>query len=282
MSISRLRGGGGFLNIRFPTSPRGRSDRSQRKFTARRKTLPGFPWMGKFETTDQIAEYFGGNLIECLECGRCFRRLGCHLPRVHGLTMDQYREKYGLPWRRGLTSAASSQSYSDAMAARLADDDERRRLVERAAVARLKLQPGRNRKLAPALRVERAARVCGKQQKAYFTRAHADEMLRRVADGRTLRDVTKDADMPKMSWWHEWARENSGYRERYRAIVETLPFPVQARAEMLGDRFRQAVIELCADGLTNKEIGGRLGVHYQTVRVVTASIDAARRLGTTA
>jgi hypothetical protein len=60
-----------------------------------------------FKTRREIERYFSGNTIECLLCGRHFKRLQTHLAAKHDMTADEYKERFGLPWTRGLTSAAS-------------------------------------------------------------------------------------------------------------------------------------------------------------------------------
>ena len=68
-----------------------------------RTTKPPF-----FRTRQEVERYFGGKTIKCLLCGGRFRRLGGHLSVKHGMSVDDYRSRFGLPWSRGLTSAASS------------------------------------------------------------------------------------------------------------------------------------------------------------------------------
>ena len=60
-----------------------------------------------FRTRKEIERYFGGKTIKCLICGRRFQRLGFHLATKHDMSADDYRGRFGLPWSRGLTSAAS-------------------------------------------------------------------------------------------------------------------------------------------------------------------------------
>jgi ROS/MUCR transcriptional regulator protein len=71
---------------------------------ARAKTPPAF------KTRRDIERYFGGKMIECLLCRQRFRRLGGHLAAKHEMSVDEYRSQFGLPWTRGLTSAASVAS----------------------------------------------------------------------------------------------------------------------------------------------------------------------------
>jgi len=68
----------------------------------RRTILQGFPWDGKFETKEEVYDYFSGDKIQCLLCGKWFQRLPFHLKAIHDITSDEYKEMYGLPWKHGL------------------------------------------------------------------------------------------------------------------------------------------------------------------------------------
>ncbi|MCP4689611.1 MAG: hypothetical protein GY859_16275 [Desulfobacterales bacterium] len=65
-------------------------------------TLPGFPCERKLLTREERAGYFAGEKIQCLICGGWFRELSdAHLHSDHGVTLDEYRERFGLPANRG-------------------------------------------------------------------------------------------------------------------------------------------------------------------------------------
>ena len=68
-----------------------------------------------FKTRRDIERYFGGDTIECLICGRHFKRLQTHLAAKHDMAADDYKKWFGLPWTRGLTSATSltNSSWTD-------------------------------------------------------------------------------------------------------------------------------------------------------------------------
>jgi ROS/MUCR transcriptional regulator protein len=63
-----------------------------------------------FQTRREVERYFAGKTIECLLCGEQFDRLSPHLRRTHAMAPDAYREQFGLPWSRGLTSAVSHKA----------------------------------------------------------------------------------------------------------------------------------------------------------------------------
>ena len=78
-----------------------------------KSTLPGFPWKGKFTTKVEIDHYFSNpDGIQCLLCGQFFNNLSCHLNITHDISHEQYRARYGLPWRKGLVSRNVSKRLS--------------------------------------------------------------------------------------------------------------------------------------------------------------------------
>ena len=63
-----------------------------------------------FQTRREIERYFGGKTIQCLLCGKRFRRLASHLHYKHQMSADEYKASHGLPWSRGLASEDSSRN----------------------------------------------------------------------------------------------------------------------------------------------------------------------------
>lgn len=65
---------------------------------------PGFPRRGKFKTKEEVDAYFSSEKIQCLLCGKWFKSIGGnHMIHKLGITTDEYKEMFGLPWKRGLT-----------------------------------------------------------------------------------------------------------------------------------------------------------------------------------
>ena len=85
----------------------------EKRYKRRRKVLKGFPWDGKFQTKEEVHQYFSGDRIQCLLCGKWFKRLPTHLKAIHDMTSDEYKEMYGLPWKRGLCSEDHSLKLSE-------------------------------------------------------------------------------------------------------------------------------------------------------------------------
>jgi hypothetical protein len=82
-----------------------------------------YPVESPFLTIDALHDYFSQSRITCLLCGRKMHVLGKHLVSVHGVTSDQYREKYGIPWSYGLCSPSAANNYSKALKKRIESGD---------------------------------------------------------------------------------------------------------------------------------------------------------------
>jgi predicted transcriptional regulator len=85
----------------------------------KKSALPGFPLKAKFLAKNDIDEYFSNpEGIQCLLCGRIYKSLNGHLRIVHDISHEEYRRRYGLPWRRGLVSTEVSNRLSDLLTKR--------------------------------------------------------------------------------------------------------------------------------------------------------------------
>lgn len=85
-------------------APASRISRAKGNLSTRDRTMAA---PAHFKTLAQIHRYFGGRDITCLLCRKKFRRLASHLAFKHGITASAYKQRFGLPWSRGLTSATS-------------------------------------------------------------------------------------------------------------------------------------------------------------------------------
>lgn len=131
-------------------------ERAAARRAKRRKVKAGYPWTGKFETREQVEKYFSGDKIECLVCGRTMGKLGAHLIRIHGITDEQYKARYGLPWSRGLTCSETFDRHSKA----ITEHPERVAHMNRLAAEYQHLVVGASRReLPPFLEVEAIKRA---------------------------------------------------------------------------------------------------------------------------
>ena len=75
-----------------------------------------FGSLGKLTPTEVI-DYFNADPMPCLICGRGFQMLGRHVTLMHDMLVEEYCEKFGIPFRwnghTGLATMAQRQRMSD-------------------------------------------------------------------------------------------------------------------------------------------------------------------------
>lgn len=97
-----------------------------------------------FTTKKEVADYFAGDKIQCLICGKWFCCLAKHLVYKHNTTAEEYKETYNLPWGRGLVSdktfgrqaAALKKRYEEGEESLLKTPEEKRAIMQRAIDAK--------------------------------------------------------------------------------------------------------------------------------------------------
>lgn len=86
-----------------------------------RKPLNGYPVEQAFGSIASIRAYLSEDRIRCLRCGRRLRGLSYHLFKIHHMTVDEYREIYGIPWTYGLVCQETSSMISENSSRLVAD-----------------------------------------------------------------------------------------------------------------------------------------------------------------
>ena len=66
-----------------------------------------------FTKKTDIENYFNGDRIECLICPKWYKSLSGHINKAHGINVDQYKLKFGLPWSKGLCSCKTADKFRD-------------------------------------------------------------------------------------------------------------------------------------------------------------------------
>jgi hypothetical protein len=232
----------------------------------KRPPLRGFPWKGKFTSKEDIERYFSNpDGIQCLLCGRVVETLNGHLQMVHGTSHQQYRERYGLPWRRGLVSARLSNRLSQQTTERIRNGSFTPKPDNKAAVA--KIRAGGRRKDQPFVSVAKAekAKEQSKRNSRYSSQDFENVLSAMLSRKATLTDVCKDKNLPSRPMVLHYAESNPIFRERLLDTYYALPYAVQARADMFSPQFFEDLKRLRGRGLSAKEIGEELQVSFKTV-----------------
>jgi len=237
---------------------------TEKRKERRRKVLQGFPWDGKFETKEEVYDYFSDDKIQCLLCGKWFQRLPFHLKAIHAITSDEYREMYGLPWKRGLCSRDHSLKLSEILNKRRAngfhpDIDAAR---EKSRTSKRRQDQPFTKKIKPEIAISG-----NRKRKRYFHKDFQNVLKRMLDEHRTLAEVYRDPDMPTENAVYRYYRRNKEFRKALDAIYEKLPFSVQVRANKLNeDKFRKAIVSLQQSGFSAYKISRFLGVGENTIR----------------
>ena len=90
---------------------------------ARRRVLPGYPKDFVFKDYDEYKQYFVGDRIICLLCGKHYRALGSHLKVSHEVDTEEYKKKYGIFWTKALTCNDLRKDQSDIAKERIANGE---------------------------------------------------------------------------------------------------------------------------------------------------------------
>jgi hypothetical protein len=78
-----------------------------------------------FETKEEVDDYFSGDEIECLLCGRRLRMIGgSHLSRMHQLSVQEYKYKFGLPNGKGLVCDKTRENFRNGLIKRIESGDD--------------------------------------------------------------------------------------------------------------------------------------------------------------
>jgi hypothetical protein len=232
-----------------------------------RHPIPGFPWRGQFKTRSEVEDYFSNDEgIQCLLCGGVMGTLVNHLQIVHGVSHQEYRERYGLPWRKGLVSRAVSKKLSTALTNRIKDGSFTPVPNYKAGVK--KILDGFRRPDQPYITGIKAgnSKALSQQNIKYGSR-DLEKVLSVMREHKiTLNQACKEYDLPGKATILRYAELNPSFRKRLIDTYHELPYPAQARADMLSPKFYRELEKLKRKGLPATEIGKLLGVSHKTIR----------------
>jgi hypothetical protein len=185
---------------------------------------------------------------------------------VHETSHEEYRARFGLPWRRGLVSPSVSKRLSRSTTERIRNGSFKPAPDNQAAVARIR--EGGRRKDQPCITAAKTemGKEQSKRNRRYGSKDFEKVMLVMLKCQTTLRQVCMmHKNLPPAPTVLRYAELNQGFRKRLLDTYHALPYAVQARAGMLSVRFFEDMRRLKAKGLSAKEIGERLHVNWKTV-----------------
>jgi hypothetical protein len=222
-----------------------------------------------FTSKEDVANYFSGNKIQCLICGKWFCTLATHIVKMHRVTVDDYKEMYGLPWGHGLVADDTRKKSADSLKRRINEGEkalmktpeERRCLVEKAAAAK-----ERPKKSYDIERIVNAGRRFN-SEKTVETVRKAEEIIS-VMEREKLPACTicSQPGQPGIHIIYRAFITKPELRERYEKAKMALPRGVEVKLAMTKTEIKNAVLALRELKLTTREIAKELCLGATTVK----------------
>ncbi len=229
------------------------------------KCLPGFPCEGRFQTKEEVDEYFSHEKIQCLLCGRWFRNLPTHLRLSHDEDVESYRATYGLPWRRGLSGTESRNLRSEQLKKRI-EDGFKSPIIHKNVNRKRKSGRETDQPYYRNLKAKHLDKV-RKTDVKYVYADYKKLLTLMIQEQTTLKKICQlYDDLPSEGHVHLFARTNKKFRKELDETFKKLPFNVQALSKKLGDDFHQQLNKAKEEGLTRDEIAKKLNVGRTTIK----------------
>jgi hypothetical protein len=184
---------------------------------------------------------------------------------IHGTSHEEYRDRYGLPWRRGLVSTDLSDHLSERITRRIEDGSFIPKPNSKAA--RESTRAGHRRNDQPFVTGRKSELTRGvSRKKVKYSRTDYENVLSAMLEPKVaLRQACMDENLPPASRVLEYAASNPGFRKRsWKPIMPSLTL-FQARADMFSPQFYRDLKRLKGKGLYHKEIAERLGISNKSV-----------------
>lgn len=227
--------------------------------SARRFVMDGYPITRKFETIEAINEYLHGEKITCLICGKAYKALIGHL-RIHGISADEYKERYGLPYRTGLSSEGSKELYRE-RCARPSHIAHLKRIAPSFAANRPSNKGGTAR-LSHAKTLNARKNVEGCVGHPKFTKRDIEKIINYMVihDVPLKRALRLCGGMSEHGFRGTLKRHPEiNYAEIKKKISKGQINPICKNVDKL-----KLIKDLRSEGKTYKEIGLILGIHEET------------------
>lgn len=216
---------------------------------ARRRVRPGYPIMTPFQSLKEVREYFSGDTVVCLLCGRNLKVLGKHLKDLHGITKDEYREQYNISYSTGLVceTTAATMSRNSKITYANGNNGLAAMTMEEKAEAR--------RRLDKAVRHQRKGKLARKENRnhlrsweGYAETVTPEQILaviqKMIDQDMTLEEVCSQPGEMCSGTVQRAVGKNAELKAKYDQAKEMRSFAAQARSTQLGQRYTDEVIFL--------------------------------------
>jgi hypothetical protein len=233
----------------------------------------------RMKTKAEVEAYFSGDKIECLICGKWFRSLAKHIVSIHGVSVNDYKTKFNLPWGRGLVSNDARVKYAESAQKRIAEGDtpfvdfiNNPRIMNKAHQAK--------KRNFRDYDIKRVIMLSHKVKDTYRkeTEKKANEILKRMEHERI--PACYVCMLPDVPGYHNLVaacRKNKSIRQRYEQLKASLPSMIEVRYDTTREEIKQRVMGLRTIGKTTREIAKDIGIGATTVKRIIRNEGAWKK-----
>jgi len=237
-----------------------------RRFERLREVLPGFPWDGIFQTKEEIMIYLNGDRVICLLCGKPYKGLGLHLHRIHNITVEAYKLRYGLPWTRGMNCLETTKIQSENMKTKIQNGTIPINTYDASQLAK-KAKRRKDQPFFVFMKSERGKRTIQNiKGSGEYSEETYDKFLTILAEKKySVSEICKRKDMPVRSAIYNKKHRSITFKRKYYEILSSYPTPMQYKIGKYSDRVKNEIRDLAASGLQQKKIAKQLGISKSSV-----------------
>jgi len=242
-----------------------------------RKPLPGYPIEEPFKSREAIEDYLSDDRIICLLCGRPFKALCGHLT-IHGITGDEYKDRYNIPYSFGLARETTRKKISEHQKSLLVDPKRRERLAkmvkenaERRISGLKKARPRRD--FIVAENTQRALLYAGREEQ--FSDTEKAAILNALDAGMTREEAVLSIGYSQSAYYDN-IKKDKAFKKAVEIAIEAQPFALQAKQQRLGKRFEDECRRLLKKGYSDHIMADMLGVTAMSVNRRTKKMRAGQ------
>lgn len=256
----------------------------------RRLPKPGYPKDFIFTDKKEVELYFSGDRITCLMCGHNFKALGSHLDLIHGMSTDDYKTKYGLPYRKGLIGVATNDKFKRNMEKKIQDgsiDMSPEIMEEYRKKSHLK-KPRPYTKYRRNISLMNINKSLNKKNlsinpnsEKVWNDSDYYKVLELAEKNKCMpTDImaNKDYKVPKRSSFQAKFQIDEILRKRYYEVIDNLPAQVQTKHHMIGNVLKSKLKELRDKFYTNQQIADELNISLGSVINIVAEMNLPRKI----
>jgi len=228
----------------------------------------------QFSTKDEVDNYFSGDKIQCLICGRWFCALATHLVRVHNVSVDEYKERYGLPWGHGLVADDTREKCAASLIRRIAEGEKS--LMKTPEMRREIIEKAISKKKRPKKQYD-IERIIADGRK-YNANALAETKKKAVEIIEKMEKEKLPAcylccqpGQPGMHVLYAAIKSDDKIMARYKAAKQKIPHFLELKTGTNNTEIRNIILSLRETGMTTREIAKEAMIGQTTVKRILRS-----------